>query len=233
MRIDVLSLFPEMFEGVLGLGVLGRAVERGIVDVEVTNIRDFSIGNYGKVDDKPYGGGCGMVMKCEPVFDCFDSVMKKNPAPGRVIMLTPAGKKFDQAMAEEFSNEDRLIMMAGRYEGFDDRIREGLNAEPVSIGDYVLSGGELGAMVLIDAVVRLMKGVLGDDESSTDESFSDGLLEYGQYTRPEEFRGMKVPEVLLSGNHAKIEKWRKEQSLERTKLWRPDLLEGDKEKGSA
>ena len=225
MRIDVLTLFPEMFESPLAASILKRAQDNGIVQISCSNIRDFSTDNYRKVDDKPYGGGPGMVLMPGPVFECFDHVRGLEPDPGRVIMLTPQGRLFDQTLASEFSRENRLILLAGRYEGFDDRIRVGLNAEPVSIGDYVLSGGELAAMVMIDAVVRLLPGALGDDASSQDESFSEGLLEYPHYTRPEVYRGMKVPEILLSGNHAKIDQWRREQALERTRQWRPDLLE--------
>jgi len=225
MRIDVLTLFPEMFESPLSHSILKRAVEKGLVEICLTNIRDFSTDSYRKVDDKPYGGGAGMVMMAAPVFDCFEHVEKLASQKGRVILLTPQGQKFDQAKAVELSKEDRLILISGRYEGFDERIRVGLGAEQVSIGDFVLSGGEFAAMVVIDGVVRLLEGVLGDDDSAKDDSFSDGLLEYPQYTRPEEFRGMKVPEILLSGNHARIAKWRSEQALERTKKWRPDLLE--------
>lgn len=225
MRIDILTLFPEMFESPLSHSILKRAVEKGLVEICLTNIRDFSTDSYRKVDDKPYGGGAGMVMMAGPVFDCFEHVKKLVSQKGRVILLTPQGQKFDQAKAVELSKEDRLILISGRYEGFDERIRVGLGAEQVSIGDFVLSGGELAAMVVIDGVVRLLEGVLGDDDSAKYDSFSDGLLEYPQYTRPEEFRGMKVPEILLSGDHAKIAKWRSEQALERTKKWRPDLLE--------
>ena len=225
MRIDVLTLFPEMFESPLDASILKRAQDSGIVQVSCTNIRDFSRDNYRKVDDKPYGGGPGMVLMPGPVFECFDHVLPLAAQPGRVIMLTPQGRPFDQAMATELSQETRLIFLAGRYEGFDERIRIGLNAEPVSIGDYVLSGGELAAMVIIDAVVRLLPGALGDDTSSLEESFSEGLLEYPHYTRPEVYREMKVPEILLSGDHAKIAQWRKDQSLARTRKWRPDLID--------
>jgi tRNA (guanine37-N1)-methyltransferase len=243
MRIDVLTLFPEMFESPLSYSILKRAQEQGIVAIAVTNIRDFATDKYRKVDDKPYGGGPGMVMMPGPLFDCFEHVEKlAPPVPscrgrpalesragcprhGRVILLTPQGQRFDQAKARELAGEDRLILIAGRYEGFDERIRMGLNAEQISIGDYVLNGGELAAMVLIDAVVRLLPGALGDEDSAKDDSFSRGLLEYPHYTRPEVFRGMKVPDILLSGDHAKIAQWRREQALERTKQWRPDLLE--------
>lgn len=225
MRIDVLTLFPEMFESPLGHSILKRAREAQVVDIVLTDIRDFTTDKYKKVDDKPYGGGPGMVMMAQPVFDCFEHVRNLSPDAERVILLTPQGKKFDQEKASELSRERRLILIAGRYEGFDERIRVGLGAEQISIGDYVLSGGELAAMVVVDAVVRLLGGALGDEESAKDDSFSEGLLEYPQYTRPEVFRGMKVPDVLLSGDHGKIAEWRRRQSLERTKKSRPDLLE--------
>jgi tRNA (guanine37-N1)-methyltransferase len=225
MRIDVLTLFPEMFESVLGYSILSRARSRNIVDIALSNIRDFAEGDYRKVDDKPYGGGAGMVMMPGPVFDCLEHVRGLSPDEGRVILLTPQGRRLDQPMVRSLSGEKRLILIAGRYEGFDERIREGLGAEQVSIGDYVLSGGELPAMVVIDSVVRLLEGALGDEDSAKDDSFSEGLLEYPHYTRPEEFRGMKVPGILLSGDHGKIAQWRREQAIERTKKCRPDLLE--------
>jgi tRNA (guanine37-N1)-methyltransferase len=228
MRIDVLTLFPEMFESPLSHSILKRAQEAGIVDIVLTNIRDFATDNYRKVDDKPYGGGPGMVMMPGPVFDCFEYVGKLSPEKGRVILLTPQGQKFNQAKAAELSAENRLILIAGKYEGFDERIRTGLGAEQISIGDYVLSGGELAVTIIIDAVVRLLAGALGDEDSPKDDSFSEGLLEYPQYTRPEVFRGMRVPDILLSGDHGKIAEWRKQQAIERTKKWRPDLLEDNK-----
>lgn len=224
MRIDILTLFPEMFESPLSCSIIKRAQDNGIIDIALTDIRDFSRDSYRKVDDKPYGGGPGMVMMPGPVFDCFEHVRKLSDEKGRVLLFTPQGQKFDQAKALELSSEKRLILIAGKYEGFDERIRTGLGAEQISIGDYVLSGGELAAMVIIDAVVRLLEGALGDEDSAKNDSFSEGLLEYPQYTRPEVFRGMKVPEILLSGDHAKIAEWRRRQALERTKKWRPDLL---------
>jgi len=227
MRIDILTLFPEMFESPLNYSILKRAREQGLVSITTTNIRDFTTDNYHKVDDRPYGGGAGMVMMCGPLFDCFEHVEKLAPTRGRVILLTPQGEPFRQAKAQELAREERLILIVGRYEGFDERIRIGLNAEQISIGDYVLNGGELPAMVLIDAVVRLLPGALGDEQSAQDDSFSDGLLEYPHYTRPEVFHGMKVPEILLSGDHAKIAQWRRQQALERTRQWRPDLLPND------
>ena len=213
-----------MFASPFDFSILKRAQTNGVVEIVLSNIRDFTQDSYHKVDDKPYGGGSGMVMLCKPMFDCLESVQKQDARKGRLIVLTPQGKKFDQQMAKELATEERLIFIAGRYEGFDERIITGSGAEQVSIGDYVLTGGELAAMVIVDAVVRLLPGALGDDESSADESFSDGLLEYPQYTRPEIFRDMKVPDVLLSGNHAEIEKWRRQQAMERTKKNRPDLL---------
>ncbi len=225
MRIDVLTLFPSMFESSLSCSILKRAQEAALVEIALTDIRDFAADSYRKVDDKPYGGGPGMVMMPGPVFDCFEHVQKLSPDKGRVILLTPQGKRFDQTKAAELSKEKRIILIAGKYEGFDERIRTSLDAEQISIGDYVLNGGELAAMVIIDAVVRLLPGALGDEGSSKDDSFSEGLLEYPQYTRPEVFRDMKVPDVLLSGDHAKIAEWRRQQALERTKKWRPDLLE--------
>lgn len=227
MRIDVLTLFPEMFESPVGYSILSRAIQAKLVEIILTNIRDFTTDSYRKVDDKPYGGGPGMVMMPGPVFDCFEHVQKQNSHKGRIILLTPQGRKFDQKLACELSKEKRLILIAGRYEGFDERIKIGLDAEQVSIGDYVLSGGELPAMVIIDAVVRLLPGVLGDEDSTNEESFAQGLLEYPHYTRPEVFRDMKVPDILLSGDHAKIAEWRKQKSIERTRKNRPDLLKDE------
>ena len=216
-----------MFQSPLSHSILKRAQDAGIVDIVLTNIRDFAADSYKKVDDKPYGGGPGMVMMPGPIFDCVEYVQKLSPEKGRLILLTPQGQKFNQPKAVELSSENRLILISGRYEGFDERIRVGLGTEQISIGDFVLSGGELAAMVIIDAVVRLLAGALGDENSARDESFSEGLLEYPQYTRPEVFRDMKVPDVLLSGNHAKIAQWRRQQALERTKKWRPDLQKND------
>ncbi|HQJ67102.1 MAG TPA: tRNA (guanosine(37)-N1)-methyltransferase TrmD [Anaerohalosphaeraceae bacterium] len=225
MRIDVLTLFPEMFESPLNHSILKRAQEQGIVEIALWNIRDFTTDKYRKVDDKPYGGGPGMVMMCQPVFEAFRHVRAAAAEPGRVLLLSPQGRLFTQEKAVSLSREPRLILIAGRYEGFDERIRIGLGAEQLSIGDYVLTGGELPAMVVIDAVVRLLDGALGDGASAADESFSEGLLEYPQYTRPEEFEGMKVPDILLSGNHGRIAQWRNQQRIERTRQFRPDLWE--------
>jgi tRNA (guanine37-N1)-methyltransferase len=226
MRIDVLTLFPGMFASPLNESILRRAQDAGIVEIRLTDIRDFAVNDYGQVDDKPYGGGPGMVMMPGPVCDCHDHVQAQAAHPGRVIMMTPQGRPLNQALARELAQEERLVLIAGRYEGFDERIREGLEAEQVSIGDYVMSGGELAAMVVIDVIVRLIPGVLGDEASTEEESFSQGLLEYPQYTRPECYRGLRVPDILLSGHHAKIEQWRREQARLRTQRWRPDLLDG-------
>ena len=225
MRIDVLSLFPEMFSGVFGDSIIKRAQDKGLVEIELTDIRDYAGGKHRSVDDKPYGGGCGMVMMCEPVFDAVEDVRSRGVEVDEIVLLTPQGQKFDQKLAQELARKQRLILIAGHYEGFDERIRTELATMEVSIGDYVLSGGEIPAMAVVDAVVRLIPGVLGDENSSKEESFSDGQLEYPQYTRPAEFRGMKVPDVLLSGNHAVIKQWRAEQAEKRTKSRRPDLGE--------
>lgn len=225
MRIDVLTLFPGMFESPLNESILKRAQDAGVVSIHLTDIRDFAVNEYGQVDDKPYGGGPGMVLMPGPVFDCHDHVQAQAPDRGRVILMTPQGRPFKQDLAQELARETRLIFIAGRYEGFDERIREGLGADQVSIGDYILSGGELAAMVVIDVIVRLLPGALGDENSAVDESFSHGMLEYPHYTRPEVYRGMKVPDILLSGHHAKIREWRHEQAVKRTQQWRPDILE--------
>ena len=224
MRIDVLTLFPEAFESILDISIVRRAREKGLIDVVLNNIRDFAVDNYNSVDDKPYGGGPGMVMMCQPILDCLEQVEADGPGKGRRIMLSPQGQPFSQELARELAGEERLILIAGRYEGFDERIRIALQPLEISIGDYVLSGGEIPAMVIIDAVTRLLPGALGDKTSIDQESFSEGLLEYPQYTRPEVFRELAVPEILLSGHHAKIEEWRKQQARERTAQRRPDLV---------
>ncbi len=223
LRIDILTLFGEMFDGFLATSIVGRAVANGLVEPVRTNIRDFAPDNYGSVDDAPFGGGPGMVLTCQPVFDAVEHVRTLAEPVGKVIMLSPQGRPMDQQLVQQLATEPRLILLAGRYEGFDERIRVGLADMEVSLGDFVLSGGELAAMALIDAIVRLLPGALGKDESSVEESFAAGLLEYPQYTRPREFRGMDVPEILLNGDHAKIEKWRQEQAEKRTQQRRPDL----------
>ena len=220
MKFDVLTLFPEMFEG-LNSSIIGKAKERGLIEINLINIRDFSKDKHKKVDDTPYGGGAGMVMKPDVVYDAYSSVKDEN---AKVIYLSPQGKVLNQEKVKELSNENHLILLCGHYEGIDQRVLDEIVDEEISIGDYVLTGGELPAMVLIDSVSRYVEGVLSED-STKEESFSNGMLEYPQYTRPEEFRGKKVPEVLISGHHENIKKWRDEKSLEITKLKRPDLLE--------
>jgi tRNA (guanine37-N1)-methyltransferase len=222
MKIDVLTLFPAMFAGPLDESIVHRARKNGVLELTVRNLRDFTHDRHKTVDDRPFGGGPGMLLKPEPVFEAVESLRQ----PGvRVILLSPTGRKFTQAVARELAAFSHLLMVCGSYEGFDERIRSHLADDELSIGDYVLTNGALPAMVVIDAVTRLLPGVLGDDESSVDESFSAGApgLEYPHYTRPAEFRGLKVPEVLLSGNHAEIKKWRAEQARQRTQERRPDL----------
>ncbi len=230
MRIDILTLFPGMFEGVLGESMLRIAQEKGKLRAVVTNLRDFTTDRHKSVDDRPYGGGPGMVMKPEPVVAGVRSVRAQEAdKPGRLLLMCPRGRVFDQKLARELAREERLIFVAGHYEGYDERIVEVLEPELVSIGDYVLTGGELPALVVIDAVVRLLPGVLGDDASVESESFAprnEGLLEYPQYTRPAAFEGRAVPEVLISGDHAKVAAWRREQARRRTEKDRPDLLNG-------
>ena len=221
MKIDVLTLFPAMFAGPLDESIVKRAREAKLLDLKIHNLRDWTHDRHKTVDDKPFGGGPGMLLKVEPLFEAIESLQREKT---KVILLSPSGRKFSQEIARELSQEKDLLLVCGSYEGFDERVREALADDELSIGDYVLTNGALPAMVVIDAVARLLPGVLGDDESSHDESFSHGLLEYPQYTRPAEFRGMKVPEVLLSGNHAEIEKWRREQAKLRTEKQRPDLL---------
>jgi len=223
MRFDVLTLFPELISPFLETGVLGRAVKKGVVDVKLTNIRSFARGPHKVTDDRPYGGGDGMIMKPGPIIRALKSIER---ADGRslVILLTPQGEPFEQSMAQELSKADQLILICGRYEGVDERVKSGQIDREVSIGDYILSGGELGALVVIDAVSRLVPGVLGGERSSEEDSFTDGLLEYPQYTRPRVFSGQEVPSVLLSGDHEKIRQWRRTQSLKRTLERRPDLL---------
>ena len=222
MKIDVLTLFPAMFAGPLDESIVQRAREKGVLELAVHNLRDYTHDRHKTVDDRPFGGGPGMLLKPEPVFEAIESLKQERT---RVILMSPAGRKFDQAAARELSGHGHLLLVCGSYEGFDERIREHVADDELSIGDYVLTNGALPAMVVIDAVTRLLPGVLGDDESSRDESFSENLLEYPHYTRPADFRGIKVPEVLLSGNHAEIAKWRAEQARRRTKERRPDLSE--------
>jgi len=225
MLVDILTLFPDMFHGVLGDSILRIAVEKGLFEYRLHNIRDYTLDKHGKVDDRPYGGGPGMVLCCEPVVRCIEAVRDMDEREPTVIMLTPQGTTFTQSVAQEFSRKKRLILVCGHYEGFDERLRAILHPLEVSIGDYVLTGGEIPAMTVIDAVVRLIPGVLGHEDAAGMDSFTNGLLEYPQYSRPPVFRGHEVPEVLLSGNYQLIEKWRSEQALKRTSERRGDLLE--------
>lgn len=223
LRFDILTLFPEMFEGLVSSSIVGRAIKRGLIEVVRTNFRDFATDSYGSVDDAPFGGGVGMVLMCQPIFDAVEFARRQDARRGKLILLSPQGQPLTQQLVAQFAQEDRLILLAGHYEGFDERIRTGLADMEVSLGDFVLSGGEIPAMAVVDAVTRLLPGALGKDESTADESFSHGLLEYPQYTRPRDFRQMQVPDVLLSGNHAKINEWRLEQAKLRTMQRRPDL----------
>ncbi len=225
MKFDVLTLFPETFELVMKESIIGRAQEKGLVEVNAIDIRDYTKDKHRKVDDYPFGGGNGMVMMCQPVFDAFRSVTAGLDTRPRVIYMSPQGRVLTQKMAVELSKEEHLILLCGHYEGIDERIIEELVDEEISIGDYVLTGGELPAMVLIDCVSRLIPGVLSSEGSFSDESHFNGLLEYPQYTRPAEYEGRPVPEILLSGHHANIQKWRTEQSHERTRKKRPDLYD--------
>ena len=224
MRIDIITLFPEFFEGFRNHSIVGRAIKNGKLEVMTHNLRDYADDKYKSVDDHPYGGGPGMVLRFDVLHRALTDVRHQTPDNStKVILLTPQGVVYKQKVALELIKEDNLILICGHYEGVDERIREYVDLE-ISIGDYVLTGGEIPAMVIIDSVARLLPGVLGDDVSSQDESHSTGLLEYPQYTRPEEYEGKKVPEILLGGNHKKIDKWRKQQVSERTKIRRPDLL---------
>ncbi|WP_172369710.1 tRNA (guanosine(37)-N1)-methyltransferase TrmD [Sporosarcina jiandibaonis] len=224
MKIDILSLFPEMFEGVLHSSIMKKAQENDAVEFDVVDFRDYSENKHRKVDDYPYGGGAGMVLKPEPLFAAVEAVSSKGNTTPRVILMCPQGERFTQKKAEELAKEEHLVFVCGHYEGYDERIREHLVTEELSLGDFVLTGGEIAAMAIVDSVVRLLPNVLGNEDSSVLDSFSTGLLEHPQYTRPANFNGMEVPEVLLSGNHAKIDQWREEQSLIRTYERRKDLL---------
>jgi tRNA (guanine37-N1)-methyltransferase len=222
LRVETLSVFPQMFEAPMSLSIIGRARKAGILDFAAHDLRDWTHDNHNTTDDEPYGGGAGQLMKVEPVFEALDDLLAQESA--RVIFFTPVGVPFNQHLAAELAQEQRLIMVCGRYEGFDERVYTRANL-CLSLGDYILTGGELAAMVVTDAVCRLLPGALGDEQSPLDESFSAGLLEYPQYTRPATYRGMEVPEVLLSGNHRMIAEWRRKQSIIRTAQIRPDLLE--------
>ncbi len=226
MHFDVFTLFPEMFSAYLDESILKRAREADLLRVELHNIRDYTTDKHHTTDDVPYGGGGGMVMKPEPIFAAVEGVLGAPPVCP-VILLTPQGRRFTQKVAEELVQQERLALLCGRYEGVDERVRQHLVTDEISIGDYVLTGGELPALVMIDAITRLIPGVLGDENAASNDSHASGLLEYPHYTRPPEFRGWEVPEVLRSGNHAEIERWRQQQSRERTQQRRPDMLEGE------
>jgi tRNA (guanine37-N1)-methyltransferase len=219
MRIDILTLFPDMFTSFLEGSLLGTARANGLIDVRLTNIRDFATGVHRQVDDRPFGGGPGMLLMPGPVVECVESVQRAAAAPGHLVMLTPGGRRLDQKAVEELASKERIVLLCGRYEGFDERVRETLQPDEISIGDYVLSGGEVAAMVIVDAVARLVQGVIGDAESARQDSFSgaERLVEGPQYTRPREFRGLQVPEVLLSGDHQRIAAWRHEQAVDATR----------------
>lgn len=226
MNYHILTLFPDMVRDGLNTSIIGRAVDKGILSIEAINIRDYTKEKHGHVDDTPYGGGAGMVMQAAPVCDAYDALCERLGKRPRVLYMTPQGRVFNQSIAQELSQEEDLVFLCGHYEGIDERALELIVTDELSIGDYVLTGGELPAMVMIDCISRLIPGVLGSDVSAEIESFHDNLLEYPQYTRPEIYKDMRVPEVLLSGHHANIEKWRRQQSIRRTLLRRPDLLEG-------
>ncbi|XIF20268.1 MAG: tRNA (guanosine(37)-N1)-methyltransferase TrmD [Acetilactobacillus jinshanensis] len=227
MKIDVLSLFPDMFKGPIGESMIGKAIDRGILNLKITNFRDYSKNKHHDVDMPPYGGGAGMLLQPQPLIDAYQAVQKQNQTngipKGKVLLMDPAGKRFTQHDAEKLSHEKHLTFICGHYEGYDERIKS-IVTDEYSLGDFVLTGGELPAMVMIDAISRLIPGVLGDKQSAPTDSFSMGLLEFPEYTRPADFRGMKVPSVLLSGDHQKIRLWREKQALKRTLLKRPDLL---------
>lgn len=218
MRFDVLTLFPDLFDSYFQQSLLKKALDRGLIEIHRWNFRDWATDKHQSVDDKPYGGGAGMLLCCQPVFDCVDAVQTSGAAPGTLVMLTPQGRRLDQALVEDLAAKPRVVLLCGRYEGFDDRIRQGLKPIEISVGDFITNGGEVPAMLVIDAVMRLVPGVLGDETSSRYESFAEmGLIEHPQFTRPREYRGMAVPEVLVNGNHQQIAEWRRQTSLERTR----------------
>ncbi|MGG0184549.1 tRNA (guanosine(37)-N1)-methyltransferase TrmD [Bacillus sp. AFS018417] len=225
MKIDILTLFPEMFTGVFGSSILKKAQEKEAVQLRVVNFRDYSTNKHNSVDDYPYGGGAGMVLTPQPIFDAVEQLTKETERKPRIVLMCPQGERFTQKKAEELAKEEHIIFVCGHYEGYDERVREHLVTDEISIGDYVLTGGELASMVITDSVVRLLPDVLGNQQSQIEDSFSTGLLEHPHYTRPADFRGMKVPDVLTSGNHKYIEEWRHKESLRRTYMRRPDLLE--------
>lgn len=225
MKYYVMTLFPDMIESAMSESILGRAIGAGTIELVVKNIRDYTLDKHTRVDDYPYGGGPGMVMEAEPVWRCYEAICSEIGKKPRVIHLTPQGEVFTQAKAQAYAGEEELVFLCGHYEGIDERVLEEIGTENVSIGDYVLTGGELPALVMMDAIARLVPGVLHNGDSAGEESFENGLLEYPQYTRPEEFRGRKVPDILLSGHHANVEAWRHEQSLARTKERRPEMYD--------
>lgn len=225
MKIDILTLFPEMFPGVFSSSIMKKAADKEKVSFRAINFRDYAEGKHKVVDDYPYGGGAGMVLKPQPLFDAVEGLKGEAETAPRIILMCPQGERYTQKKAEELAGEEHLIFLCGHYEGYDERVRTHLVTDEISIGDYVLTGGELGAMVVADSVVRLLPGVLGNDDSAVQDSFSSGLLEHPHYTRPADFRGMKVPDVLTSGNHRHIDEWRREQSLKRTWERRPDLFD--------
>lgn len=225
MRIDILTLFPEMCEGVLGESIIGRARGKGLVEINCTNIRDFTTDKHNRVDDAPYGGGMGMVMQTQPIFDCYQSLCEKLGKKPKLIYMSPQGKVLNQVKVKELAKEENIAILCGHYEGIDERVIEEIVDEEISIGDYVLTGGELPALILADSISRMIPGVLANEEAFSEESHFSSLLEYPQYTRPPEWNGKKVPDVLLSGHHGNIEKWRRQQSLKRTYERRPDMLE--------
>jgi tRNA (guanine37-N1)-methyltransferase len=225
MRIDILTLFPPVFEAPFSFGIFQRAIENGLVELNIVDIRDYTHDKHHAADDTPYGGGAGMVLKPEPIFEAVEAIKAGVKDGPRVVLMTPQGRPFSQAIAAELARESHLVFICGHYEGVDERVREHLATDEISIGDYVLTGGELPAMVVIDAVVRLLPGVLGSEDSHREDSHASGLLEYPQYTRPADFRGWQVPEVLVSGDHARVARWRREQIIRRTLERRPDLLD--------
>lgn len=227
LRFDIITIFPEIFSGVFDFGIIRRAVEAGLIEIHIHDLRDYTHDRHRQVDDRPFGGGAGMVMKPEPLFRAVEAITNQG-SDASVALLSPQGRLFNQQAAEEYSRKRRVVLICGRYEGVDQRVVEHLVVDELSIGDYVLSGGEIPAMVVIDAVTRLIPGALGCAESAERESFATGLLDYPHYTRPAEYRGMKVPEVLLSGNHAEIERWRRDEALKRTMRRRPDLITGER-----
>lgn len=224
MRFDIITIFPELFGGVFEFGIIRRAVEAGLIEINLHDLRDYTFDRHRQVDDRPFGGGAGMVMKPEPLFRAIEAVTH-NAGQARVVMLSPQGRLFTQQVAEEFARREQVVLICGRYEGVDERVVDRLAGDEISIGDVVLSGGEIPAMVVVDAVTRLIPGALGSNESAERDSFADGLLDYPHYTRPAEYRGLKVPDVLVSGHHGEIEKWRRRKAMEKTLSRRPDLLE--------